>query len=141
MLVMDAIAEILKREGVTTLFCYPTTPIIEAAVAAGLRPVLCRQERAGVDMADGFARVANGDPVGVFAMQYGPGAENAFSGVATAWSDGAPVLLLPLSHSRVTSQVFPMFRSSRAFASVTKSVEEIILPGEVEAIMRRAFSH
>jgi hypothetical protein len=35
MQVMDAISEILKR--VQTLFCFPTTPIIEAAVAAGLR--------------------------------------------------------------------------------------------------------
>ena len=64
----DAIAEILKREGVTTLFCFPTTPIIENAVAAGIRPVICRQERVGVDMADGYARVTNGKPPGVFAM-------------------------------------------------------------------------
>ena len=83
MLVMDAITEILKREGVSTLFCFPTTPIIEAAVAGGLRPVICRQERVGVHMADGFSRVSNGRPPGVFAMQYGPGAENAFAGVAT----------------------------------------------------------
>jgi len=38
MRVMDAMAEILRRESVSKLFCYPTTPIIEAAVAAGLRP-------------------------------------------------------------------------------------------------------
>ena len=56
MLVMDAITEILKREGIRTLFCFPTTPIIEAAVAGGLRPVICRQERVGVHMADGCAR-------------------------------------------------------------------------------------
>src|ERR1700676_101222 len=37
MLVMDAITGILKREGISTLFCFPTTPIIEAAVAGGLR--------------------------------------------------------------------------------------------------------
>ena len=74
----DAIVEILKREGVTTLFCFPTTSIIENAVAAGIRPIICRQERVGVDMADGFARVTNGRPAGVFAMQYGPGSENAF---------------------------------------------------------------
>lgn len=48
MRVMAAMAEILKREGVSTLFCFPTTPIIEAAAAAGLRPVVCRQERVGV---------------------------------------------------------------------------------------------
>ena len=47
MLVMDAIAHILKREGISTLFCFSTTPVIEAAVAAGLRPIICRQERVG----------------------------------------------------------------------------------------------
>ena len=92
----DAIVEILKREGVTTLFCFPTTPMIENAVAAGIRPIICRQERVGVDMADGFARVTNGRPPGVFAMQYGPGAENAFPGIATTYSDCVPVLFLPL---------------------------------------------
>ena len=103
MLVMDAIAQILKREGISTLFCFPTTPIIEAAVAAGLRPIICRQERVGVDMASGFARTVNGQPPAVFAMQYGPGAENAFPGIATAYSDSSPVLLLPLGHPRDTT--------------------------------------
>ena len=59
----DAVVEILKREGVTTLFCFPTTSLIETAVAGGLRPVICRQERVGVDMADGYARVTNGRPL------------------------------------------------------------------------------
>ena len=140
MLVMDAIADILKREGIDTLFCFPTTPIIEAAVAAGLRPLICRQERVGVDMASGFARVANGRPPAVFAMQYGPGAENAFPGIASAYSDSAPILLLPLGHNRDMAQVFPSFKSSRTYASVTKQVEEIILPGEVGNVMRRAFN-
>jgi acetolactate synthase I/II/III large subunit len=140
MLVMNVIAEILKREGVATLFCYPTTPIIEAAAAIGIRPVICRQERVGVHMADGFARVANGRPPGVFAMQYGPGAENAFAGVATAFSDSTPVLFLPLGHPRETAQLFPMFKSSRSYAAITKSVEEVQLPHEVGNILRRAFA-
>ena len=140
MLVMDAMADILKREGVDTLFCFPTTPIIEAAVAAGIRPVICRQERVGVDMASGFARVANGRPPAAFAMQYGPGAENAFPGIASAYSDSVPVLLLPLGHNRDMAQVFPTFKSSRTYASVTKQVEEITLPEHVGAVMRRAFN-
>lgn len=141
MLVMDAIADILKREGISTLFCFPTTPIIEAAVAAGLRPIICRQERVGVDMASGFARTVDGRPPAAFAMQYGPGAENAFPGIASAYSDSSPVLLLPLGHPRDTAQLFPMFKSTRTFASVTKSVEELSLPGQVGPAMRRAFSH
>jgi acetolactate synthase I/II/III large subunit len=136
----DAIVEILKREGVSTLFCFPTTPLIENAVAAGIRPIICRQERVGVDMADGFARVTNGKPPGVFMMQYGPGSENAFPGIATTFSDSVPVLFLPLAHARDQSQVFPTFRSSRTYASITKQVEEIVVPQATTAAMRRAFS-
>jgi acetolactate synthase I/II/III large subunit len=136
----DAVVEILKREGVTTLFCFPTTSVIETAVAGGLRPIICRQERVGVDMADGYARVTNGRPPGVFAMQYGPGAENAFPGIATTFSDSVPVLFLPLGHARDQAQVFPMFHSSRTYASITKQVEHVILPEQVPAAMRRAFN-
>src|SRR6201985_10589 len=135
-----AVVEILKREGVTTLFCFPTTSVIETAVAGALRPIICRQERGGVDMADGYARVTNGRPPGVFAMQYGPGAENAFPGIATTYSDSVPVLFLPLGHARDQAQVFPMFHSSRTYSSVTNQVEQVIVPEQVPAAMRRAFS-
>ena len=50
---IDAIAEILKREGIHILPSFPTTPVIEAAAAAGIKPVICRQERVGVGIADG----------------------------------------------------------------------------------------
>jgi hypothetical protein len=46
--VVDAIARILKIEGADFLSAYPTTPLIEAAAKAEIRPVLCRQERVGV---------------------------------------------------------------------------------------------
>ena len=140
MRVADAIVEVLKREGVSTLFCFPTTSLIENAVAAGIRPIICRQERVGVDMADGFARVTNGKPPGVFMMQYGPGSENAFPGIATTYSDSVPVLFLPLAHSRDQSQVFPTFRSTRTYASVVKQAEEIVVPHATTSAMRRAFS-
>jgi acetolactate synthase I/II/III large subunit len=140
MKVIDAIAEIMKREGVQFLSCYPTTPIIEACAAVDIRPYLCRQERVGAGIADGYSRVTNGKPIGVFAMQYGPGAENAFPGVATAYSDSTPMLVLPLGHQRDRAQVFPLFSSARTYASVTKSVETLNLAGEVSEVMRRAFS-
>jgi thiamine pyrophosphate-dependent acetolactate synthase large subunit-like protein len=140
MKIVDAIAEILKREGVTFLSAYPTTSVIDATAAVGIRSVLCRQERVGVGIADGFTRITNGRTPGVFAMQYGPGAENAFAGVATAYSDSTPILLLPLGHQRDRAQVFPLFSSARTYASVTKSVETLNLPAEVSEVMRRAFS-
>lgn len=140
MKVVDAIARILKVEGAEFLSAYPTTPLIEAAARADIRPVLCRQERVGVGIADGYARASNGRKLAAFCMQYGPGAENAFPGVATAFSDSTPMLLLPLGHQRDRAQVFPMFSSARTFASVTKSVETIQVAAHVPDVMRRAIA-
>lgn len=140
MRVIDAIAQIMKLEGVEYLNTFPTTPVIEAAAQAGIRPIICRQERVGLGIADGFARTTNGRPVGAFAMQFGPGAENAYPGVATAYSDSTPLLVLPLGHRRDQAQVFPLFSSARSFASVVKSVETLNLAQEVEPVMRRAFN-
>ena len=137
---IDAIAQILKEEGVEYLSAFPTTPVIEAAAEAGIRPVICRQERVGVGIADGYARVKNGRPPGVFAMQYGPGAENAYAGVATAFSDAVPMLLLPLGHPRERDGIFPHFSSVRSYESVTKSVEQLNTADRVVETMRRAFA-
>src|ERR671933_758133 len=80
-----AVAAILKREGVQFLIGYPVNPIIEAAAAADIRTIIVRQERTGLHMADAVSRVCSGQQVGVFAMQHGPGTENAFGGVAQAY--------------------------------------------------------
>ena len=137
---IDAIAQILKKEGIEYLSAFPTTPVIEAAADAGIRPIICRQERVGVGIGDGYARVTNGRPPGVFAMQYGPGAENAYAGVATAFSDAVPMLLLPLGHPRERDGIFPHYSSLRSYASVTKQIEQISVPAQVVDTMRRAFS-
>ena len=140
MRVIDAVAEIMKREGVEHLFAYPTTPIIEAAASVGIRPLLCRQERVGVHMADGFTRVANGKRLGVFGMQYGPGAENAFPGIATAFSDSSPILVIPLGHARERAQTYPLFQSVRTYSTVTRYAEQLTLGSQVSAALRRSFN-
>jgi len=137
---IQAIAEILKREGVEFLSCYPTTPLIDAAAAIGIRPIICRQERVGVGIADGFSRVSNGRRIGVFAMQYGPGAENAFAGVATAYSDSVPVLVLPMGHPKERAESSPHFSSVRSYAAVTKWVERLNSGQRTVEVLRHAFS-
>ena len=137
---IDAVAEILKREGINMLPSFPTTAVIEAAAAAGIKPVICRQERVGVGIADGWSRINNGKPAGAFAMQYGPGAENAYAGVTTAFSDAVPLLLLPLGHPLERDRVFPNFSSIRSYEAVTKFAEQINHPARVAATLRRAFT-
>ena len=91
----DVVAEILKREGTEFLSCYPRNPLIEAGAALDIRPILCRQERVGVGIADGYSRIKRGKRNGVFAAQAGPGIENAFPGIAQAYNiRGIPALLL-----------------------------------------------
>ena len=137
---LDAIAHILKKEGIEYLSAFPTTSVIESAADIGIRPIICRQERVGVGIADGYSRVTNGRPAGVFAMQYGPGAENAYAGVATAFSDAVPMLLLPLGHPSGRDGVYPHFSSVRSYESVTKNVERLQSPELVADTMRRAFA-
>jgi len=137
---IDAMALILKKEGIEFLSAFPTTSVIEAIAATGVRPVICRQERVGVHIADGFARVTNGRKASVFAMQYGPGAENAYPGVATAFSDSVPMLFLPLGHPSARESVTPMYSSLKSYDSVTKHIERINSPERVGASLRRAFS-
>jgi acetolactate synthase-1/2/3 large subunit len=116
----EIVAEILRREGTEFLACYPRNPLIEACSKLDIRPILCRQERVGVGMADGFSRIRRGRQIGVFAAQHGPGIENAFPGVAQAYSENVPLLVLPAGMALAQQYKQPTFRSAEVFAPVTK---------------------
>src|SRR5271167_1737036 len=140
MKVGEAIAEILKREGVEIIFGYPVNHVLEAAAVAGIRPVIVRQERVGLHMADAMSRVTSGRKLGVFAMQHGPGAENSFGGVAQAYGESVPILVLPMGYARRLAYIDPNFNSVASMRSVTKSAEPIMAAAEIPNIFRRAFS-
>lgn len=135
-----AIAEILKREGIEILCGYPVNHLIEFAATADIRPVIVRQERIGLHMADAISRVTSGHSIGAFCMQNGPGAENAMGGVAQCYGDSVPVLVLPMGYLRRLANIEPNFNSSQVMKSFSKSAEPIVLASEVSNIFRRAFS-
>jgi thiamine pyrophosphate-dependent acetolactate synthase large subunit-like protein len=135
-----AIAEILKREGTSFLIGYPVNTIIEAAAEADIRTIIVRQERVGLHMADAVSRVTSGEKIGVFAMQHGPGAENSFGGVAQAYGDSSPIVVLPGGFPRRLTNVQPNFNSSLNYRHVTKWCEQVTLAGEIPNVMRRAFT-
>ena len=137
---VEAIVEILKREGVELLFGYPVNHLLEYAARADIRPIIVRQERIGLHMADALSRVSSGKTIGVFAMQHGPGAENAYGGVAQAYGEGVPLLVLPMGYARRRAHVRPNFNSSAAMAHVAKASEPVTSADEVSHIMRRAFT-
>jgi len=135
-----AIAEILKREGIEILCGYPVNHLIEYAASADIRPIMVRQERIGLHMADAISRVTSAQKIGVFCMQSGPGAENAMGGVAQCFGESVPVLVLPMGYPRRIANVEPNFNSSQAMKPFAKSSEPIILAAEVGNIFRRAFT-
>ena len=135
----DWIAQILKSEGVDFMGVIPFNRLEEAGAKAGIRPLIFRQERVGVNLADGYSRITNGKKNGVFAMQAGPGAENAFAGVATAYADSVPILLLPASNPRNRHGVHPTFIPRNTYSSVTKWASQVLVPESIPDMMRRAF--
>jgi acetolactate synthase-1/2/3 large subunit len=140
MKVGEAITEIMKREGIDILCGYPVNHLIEFAAAADIRPVMVRQERIGLHMADAISRLSSGKRIGAFCMQHGPGTENAYGGVAQCYGESVPVLVLPMGYARRVAQISPNYSPTISMRSVTKSAETINLPAEVVNIFRRAFT-
>lgn len=140
MKVAAVVAEILKREGVKALIGYPVNPIIEAAAVADIRTIIVRQERTGLHMADAMSRVSSGEDIGIFAMQHGPGAENSFGGVAQAYGDSVPLVVLPAGYPRRLMNIPPNFSSYHSYQTITKWAEQVIQPEAVPDAMRRAFT-
>ncbi len=136
----EAIVEILKREGVEVLIAYPVNHIIEFAARADIRTVIVRQERIGLHMADAMSRLSSGRNIGVFCMQHGPGAENAFGGVAQAYGESAPILVMPMGYARRIAHIHPNFNSVLNYQHVTKLAEPVTATKEIPNIMRRAFT-
>jgi len=135
-----AVAEILKREGVEFLIGYPVNPIIEAAAQADMRTIIVRQERTGLHMADAVSRVSSGRRIGVFAMQHGPGSENAFGGVAQAYGESVPIVVLPAGYPRRLTNIPPYFNSFINYHHITKWCEQVTCADAIPDALRRAFT-
>ena len=91
---------------------------------------MVRQERIGLHMATRWA-ASRGDRVGVFAMQQGPGTENAFGGVAQAYGESVPVVVMPAGYPRASIRREAEFHGAVNFRHVTKSVEQVTVPPTV----------
>jgi len=136
----QAIAEILKIEGVRQVFCFPYTPIMEALAEAGIRPIVARQERVAENMADGFSRTHLGEQFGVVTVQQAAGTENAFAGIAHAYTDSSPILFLPGHSGRELVGVPPHFDGVRNFSATTKWADMLPSARSIPQRMRRAYT-
>ncbi|MDG2112812.1 MAG: thiamine pyrophosphate-binding protein, partial [Actinomycetota bacterium] len=136
----ELIARILQREGVEWIACFPNNPLIEACARIGIRPIAFRHERGAVMAADGYSRVSDRERFGVVAVQSQAGAENALGGIAQAFADNIPILVLPGGPNSSEVAVRPNYSAVRNYEGVVKSVESLRRAADINAAMRRAFS-
>jgi acetolactate synthase-1/2/3 large subunit len=89
------VIESLKAEGVDTIFGYPggaILPTYDALLDSSIKHILVRHEQGATHMAEGYARVS-GRP-GVVMVTSGPGATNTVTGIADAYMDSTPMIVL-----------------------------------------------
>jgi len=137
---VTAVANVLQMEGTEYLFCYPANALIEAAAVAGIKPIMSRTERTTVNMADGYTRVSNGRRNGVVVTQSGPGIENAFGGIAHAYADSVPIMVIPGGTSRSRIGQHPDFNAVDNYRGVTKWAAQINQAARIPELMRRAYT-
>jgi acetolactate synthase I/II/III large subunit len=137
----QAVARILKMEGVEWIACFPSNNLIEAAAKEGIRPIMFRQERGALMAADGYSRMNHRKKFGVVITQGGPGSENSMGGLAQAFGDNVPILYLPGGPSLAQHSVRPNFSPVRTYQTVSTYSEVIWKPDMAASVVRRAFHH
>ena len=136
----QVIAKILKAEGVEWMAAFPAQTLIDQAAREGIRPILCRQERAGVEHGRWFqSRQERQSGWRLYHADWS-GAENAFAGVAQAFADSIPLLLLPGGQPRARTQVHPNFEAVPNYQGVTKWCANINLVSRIPELLGMAFS-
>ncbi|MGD9179625.1 MAG: thiamine pyrophosphate-binding protein, partial [Desulfobacterales bacterium] len=91
----QVLMEVLKEEKVDTIFGFPGGAVIDIydeLDKTDIRHILVRHEQGAVHAADGYARAGN--KVGVCLVTSGPGATNTVTGIASAYMDSIPMVIL-----------------------------------------------
>jgi acetolactate synthase-1/2/3 large subunit len=139
----DAVIRALEKEGVEYISGFlggGLAPLWEPLRASGkIQAFATRHERIGVEVADGYARATG--KVGVAMTGTGPGATNTLTGIAGAYADNVPVLLLMGQHplgsmGREIQQEVP----SSIFDNFVKWKGTMTRVEDIPGILRRAFT-
>ncbi len=138
-----ALLTLLEREGVEVIFGYPggsTIQIYDDLIDSKIHHVLVRHEQCAAHMADGFAR-ATGKP-GVCLATSGPGSTNLVTGVATAYADSSPMLVLT---GQVTTQMIgnAAFQEADTFSlmmPITKHNFRVLDAAQVPEAVKRGMN-
>ncbi len=137
----EAVAKILKMEGVDFITGFPMNPLHDYCAAEGIRLIKFRMERAALNCSYGYTVASFRRRTGVASMQFGPGIENTFPGVAQAYSDNIPILVLPGGYQRRQQGLSPNFCARDNYRHITKWVDTVNFPDRVPEMMRLAFTY
>ncbi len=136
----EYVAGVLKEEGVRQIIGFPASELFDASAALDIPPLIARTQRVAVNIAEGYARATAGRELAVVTVQYGPGAESAFAGIAQAFNDRVPMLFLPTGYPRGSEAVAPNFESRRNFRHITKWCEAATQVADLPKLMHAAIS-
>jgi len=142
MRVADAIVKALKEEDVTTVFGYPGAaimPLYESLRTSDIHHVLVRQEQAAGHSASGYARIKG--EVGVAIVTSGPGATNIITGIATAYMDSIPLVIITgqVRSNLIGKDVFQEIDITGATEPFTKHNYLVKDASQVPKIIKEAF--
>lgn len=138
----EAIIKSLLNEGVNTVFGYPGGYILEVYEAlrkSKIHHVLVRQEQAAAHSANGYARISG--KVGVCIATSGPGATNLITGIATAYMDSIPMVIITgqVKTAMIGRDVFQEADITGATESFTKHSYLVKDVKELPRIIKEAF--
>ncbi|GHC27217.1 acetolactate synthase [Kushneria pakistanensis] len=139
----DMIARFLKDEGVEYIYGYPGGAALHIYDALfrqdDVKHILVRHEQAATHMADGYAR-ASGKP-GVVLVTSGPGATNAVTGIATAYMDSIPMVVLcgQVASHLIGEDAFQETDIVGVTRPIVKHSFSIRHPSDIPTVLKKAF--
>ena len=105
-----------------------------------MRPIIVRQERQALHIADGYLRATGGQSACATTVQYGPGSENAAGALAQCFADNVPLLHLPGGYATGNQGVTPNFSAARNFQYISKWCEAVHRVDRIPQMMQNAFA-
>lgn len=140
--VAEALIRCLEQENVEIIFGYPggaILPVYDALNNTTIKHVLVRHEQGAAHAADGYARVTG--KVGVCLTTSGPGATNLVTGIANAYMDSAPLVLITgqVATSLVGTDAFQEVDITGITLPVTKHNYLVKDPKQLPSIVKKAF--
>lgn len=140
--VAEALVRCLEQEGVEMVFGYPggaILPVYDALNNTSIKHILVRHEQGAAHAADGYARVTG--KVGVCMATSGPGATNLITGIANAYMDSVPMVVITgqVATTQVGTDAFQEVDITGITLPITKHNYLVKTPEQLPAIVKKAF--